>query len=87
MLLTASLKQPSATLNTTAPAWRISVEDRWFCPSMFCFTDEITARRVNPNTDAWLLSDETTNQNWFMMGEQPTCPHCGTTLLDAEHGW
>lgn len=55
------------------------MEVRSFCPSIFCFTDEIVARRVNDKV--WLLADETTDQAWLMMGEQPTCPHCGTTLL------
>jgi hypothetical protein len=58
-------------------------EERRFCPSMFCFTDEIVTRRVSTQTDVWLLTDETDDRSWMMMGTQPTCPHCGTTLLSV----
>jgi hypothetical protein len=56
-------------------------EERRFCPSMFCFTDEIVVRRVSTKADVWLLTDETDDRSWMMMGSEPTCPHCGTTLL------
>jgi hypothetical protein len=55
-------------------------EERRFCPSMFCFTDEIVVRRVSPQAQVWLLTDENDDRSWLMMGDQPTCPDCGTTL-------
>jgi hypothetical protein len=58
-----------------------TASERRFCPSMFCFTDEIVVRRVTAKADVWLLTDETDDHSWMMMGGEPTCPHCGTTLL------
>jgi hypothetical protein len=58
-------------------------EDRRFCPSMFCFTDEIVIRRVSAQADVWLLTDEIDERSWMMMGAEPTCPHCGTKLLSV----
>jgi len=55
--------------------------EHFFCPSMFCFTDEIVAQRVSPQADMWVLTDPVDDNAWFMMGEAPTCPHCGTRLL------
>jgi hypothetical protein len=52
-----------------------------FCPSMFCFTDEIVVRRVSNKAGVWLLMDEVEGHSWLMIGEKPTCPHCGTMLL------
>jgi hypothetical protein len=54
---------------------------RRFCPSMFCFTDEIVVRRVSTRAGVWLLMDEVEGHSWLMIGDQPTCPHCGTLLL------
>jgi hypothetical protein len=48
---------------------------------MFCFTDEIVVRRVSPKAHVWLLTDEQDDHAWLMMGSEPVCPHCGTTLL------
>jgi hypothetical protein len=55
--------------------------ERRFCPSMFCFTDEIVVRRVSPKAQVWLLTDEQDDHTWLMMGQEPVCPHCGTMLL------
>ncbi|HMN27738.1 MAG TPA: hypothetical protein PKE45_06230 [Caldilineaceae bacterium] len=62
---------------------RFSRDERRFCPSIFCFTDEIVTRRISPSAEVWLLTDETDDRSWMMMGAQPTCPHCGTTLLSV----
>lgn len=51
-----------------------------FCPSIFCFTDEVVVRRVAARAGVWLLTDEDSH-SWLMIGDQPTCPHCGTLLL------
>lgn len=53
----------------------------FFCPSTFCFTDEIVAQRISPQADMWVLTDPVDDNAWFMTGEAPTCPHCGTRLL------
>jgi hypothetical protein len=58
-----------------------ALEERRFCPSIFCFTDEIVVRCVSPQAQVWLLTDENDDASWMMMGGEPTCPHCGTTLL------
>jgi hypothetical protein len=55
-------------------------EEQRFCPSMFCFTDEITVRRISAKAAVWLLTDESEDRSWLAMGEQPVCPHCGTIL-------
>jgi hypothetical protein len=52
-----------------------------FCPSMFCFTDEIMVRRIATKADVWLLTDEREDHSWLIMGSEPVCPHCGTVLL------
>jgi hypothetical protein len=65
---------------TTVTAARLQGERR-FCPSMFCFTDEIIVRRVSTKAAVWLLTDEDDTQSWLMMGKAPVCPHCGTRLL------
>jgi hypothetical protein len=57
------------------------VIQRRFCPSIFCFTDELVVQRVSQKADVWLLSDEHEERSWLMIGEKPVCPHCGTTLL------
>ena len=75
---------PIATQSTETRTTRSHREERRFCPSMFCFTDEIITRRVSTRADVWLLTDESDDRSWMMMGPQPTCPHCGTTLLSAE---
>jgi hypothetical protein len=77
-------RQPNAPATVQAiakpkPA-RVSVERR-FCPSMFCFTDEIVVRRVARKAAVWLLTDELEGHSWLMMGDEPICPHCGTALL------
>jgi ribosomal protein S27AE len=59
-------------------------EQRRFCPSMFCFTDEVVVRRVSPHAQVWLLTDEIDDRSWMMMGSEPTCPHCGTALLSVD---
>ena len=56
-----------------------------FCPSMFCFTDEIIVQRVSPQADVWVLTDVIEDHAWFTVGEAPTCPHCGTVLLSVNH--
>lgn len=56
-----------------------------FCPSIFCFTDEIMVQRVSPQADVWVLTDIVEDHAWFTMGETPTCPHCGTVLLRVNH--
>jgi hypothetical protein len=55
--------------------------DRRFCPSIFCFTGEIVVRRVSRKAPVWLLTDEREAHTWLMMGQEPVCPHCGTTLI------
>ena len=60
-----------------------SKPEQRFCPSMFCFTDEIIVQRVSPQADVWVLTDVVEDHAWFMMGEAPTCPHCGTVLLST----
>jgi ribosomal protein S27AE len=70
---------------TSAPAKASKVqEQRRFCPSMFCFTDEVVVRRVSPHAQVWLLTDESDDRSWMMMGGEPTCPHCGTALLAVD---
>lgn len=75
--------QPHAplTLETPVPKAIQPKSDYRFCPSMFCFTDEISVRRVSAKADVWLLTDEGDAQSWLMMGSEPVCPHCGTQLL------
>jgi hypothetical protein len=58
-----------------------SQSEHRFCPSMFCFTDEIVVRRVATQANVWLLMDEVEGHSWLMIGDKPTCPHCGTMLL------
>jgi hypothetical protein len=58
-----------------------SNRERRFCPSMFCLTDEIIVRRISTKADVWLLTDERDDHCWLIMGNEPICPHCGTTLL------
>lgn len=64
----------------TRKAIQKSSEHR-FCPSMFCFTDEISVRRIATKADVWLLTDEREDHSWLIMGSEPVCPHCGTILL------
>jgi hypothetical protein len=52
-----------------------------FCPSMFCFTDEVIVHRVTARAGVWLLTEADDGHSWLMIGDQPTCPHCGTLLL------
>ncbi|RIK40822.1 MAG: hypothetical protein DCC55_13780 [Chloroflexi bacterium] len=72
------------TRRTEAPTAQPVREERRFCPSIFCFTDEIVIRRVSPKAEVWLLTDESEDRSWMMMGGEPVCPHCGTTLLSVE---
>lgn len=53
--------------------------EQHFCPSMFCFTDELTVRRIS-QAAVWLITDEQEGNSWVMMGDKPVCPHCGTVL-------
>jgi ribosomal protein S27AE len=76
---TTTLPRTAATL----PASKVQ-EQRRFCPSMFCFTDEVVVRRVSPHAQVWLLTDEVEERSWMMMGGEPTCPHCGTALLAVD---
>jgi hypothetical protein len=76
--------QPQTPLALETPATPKAIQpqaDSRFCPSIFCFTDEISVRRVSAKADVWLLTDEGDAQSWLMMGSEPVCPHCGTRLL------
>jgi hypothetical protein len=55
-------------------------EQARFCPSVFCFTGDITVQRLSSKAEVWLLTDEREGHTWVMMGSEPVCPHCGTTL-------
>jgi hypothetical protein len=48
---------------------------------MFCFTDEVIVHRVTARAGVWLLTEADDGHSWLMIGDQPTCPHCGTLLL------
>ena len=72
-----------ATQSAPSRNRRQSKPEQRFCPSMFCFTDEIIVQRVSPHADVWVLTDVVEDHAWFMMGEAPTCPHCGTVLLST----
>lgn len=74
---------PRTRRNGTPTAPPVS-EERRFCPSIFCFTDEIIVRRVSPKAEVWMLTDESDDRSWMMMGGEPVCPHCGTTLLSVD---
>lgn len=54
---------------------------RLFCPNMYCLTDELVVYRVSAKALVWLLTDEQANLSWLMMGNDPICPHCGTSLV------
>jgi hypothetical protein len=72
----------SSTVQTMATPKKVRKNaERRFCPSMFCFTDEIIVRRVSLKAAVWLLTDELDDRSWLMMGNEPICPHCGTLLL------
>ena len=86
--VSVKLAEPTTTITTipSAPC-RKSHRSRpqyLFCPSIFCFTDEIIAQRVSEGADVWMLTEPAEDSNWFMMGETLTCPHCGTVLLAVE---
>jgi transposase len=79
---------PETTVVTkSAPSRKTShnTQEQRFCPSMFCFTDEILVQRISAQADVWVLTDAVEDHAWFMMGEAPTCPHCGTVLLPANN--
>jgi hypothetical protein len=80
----ATIATTPRTRRNTPPTVRPVSEDRRFCPSIFCFTDEIVVRRVSPQAEVWMLTDESDDHSWMMMGGEPVCPHCGTTLLSVE---
>ena len=85
--ITTKVTTARATVTKSAPSrpsQPVKPEPR-FCPSMFCFTDEIMVQRVSPQADVWVLTDTIEDHAWFIMGETPTCPHCGTVLLPANH--
>jgi hypothetical protein len=81
MNTTRQLKTTSTAQAMVTPKAVQSNAERRFCPSMFCFTDEITVRRVSTKAAVWLLTDDLDDRSWLMMGNEPTCPHCGTVLL------
>lgn len=56
-------------------------EERRFCLTMYCLTDELLVRRVSSKAHVWLLTDEQSDHSWLMMGHNPICPHCGAPLV------
>ncbi len=75
-----SLSRPCPTQALLpAKAHRTLSQER-FCPSIFCFTGDITVQRLSSQAEVWLLTDERDGHSWVMMGADPVCPHCGTTL-------
>lgn len=70
----------AAPFTMTVPKAIKRWEERRFCPSISCLTDEIVVRQVSAQNQVWLLTDENEESTWLSMGEQPVCPHCGTAL-------
>lgn len=71
--------QQHASVAATLSTATTSQPEAHFCPSMFCFTDELSVRRIS-RVAVWLITDEQEGNSWVMMGDEPVCPHCGTVL-------
>ena len=80
MYIAHNIRTNHNPVTPVAPKTTRPQEEQRFCPSMFCFTDEITVRRISTKAAVWLLTDESEDRSWLAMGEQPVCPHCGTAL-------
>lgn len=59
-------------------------EDKaYFCPNLSCLSDDLTARSASSFRNVWLVTEELTGATWLMKAEQPSCPHCGSTLCET----
>lgn len=84
MYSTSQITTKATPHSSVARKVQATRDQRCFCPSIFCFTDEIVVRRVSPQAKVWLLTDEHEDASWMMVGGEPTCPHCGTLLLAVD---